>query len=177
MTLEPLKAEPRSGTIRRATLSDIPGIQRVARLSWRKTYSPFVSAADLDHVIELLYSHDRLSNDRPGLVRIVAEVEGEVVGYAFAGRDPDRSIHLYAIYVLPEHQRHGLGTQLMWAALDPFASDGAAEAYIGVYPANHAARRFYEHHGARLEEGMVDRLEVAGVTLDEVTYRVPLPLP
>lgn len=49
---------------------------------------------------------------------VVAEAEGQIVGWAAGGPNrepgPDYAGELYAIDLLPEHQRRGIGLKLRW---------------------------------------------------------------
>jgi ribosomal protein S18 acetylase RimI-like enzyme len=93
----------------------------------------------------------------------VADIDGEVVGYASLGDG-----FLSNLYVHPRHQRSGIGSAL-FAEVKKFASDGFK---FWVFEANREAIRFYERHGARTirmtdgsqnEERLPDRLMCLGM--------------
>jgi GNAT superfamily N-acetyltransferase len=92
----------------------------------------------------------------------VAEIDGEIVGYASLG-----SGFLTNLYVHPSRQRRGIGAALL-AEVKKFAPDGFR---FWVFEANRDAIRFYERHGARTiritdgaqnEEKLPDRLMCLG---------------
>lgn len=74
----------------------------------------------------------------PGSAVWVAEVDGQVVGYAAVEDD-----QLDALYLLAEHRRHGLGSLLL-AAAKAHRPDGLG---LFVFQKNTDARAFYLRHG------------------------------
>ena len=77
----------------------------------------------------------------------VAEVDERPVGFAALG-SRDGEDYLQHIYVAPEHQGSGLGTQLLDRAKERRPSGFR----LWVFQKNDGARRFYERHGLRLVE-------------------------
>ena len=68
---------------------------------------------------------------RPEMVVLVAEREGEVVGYAYAGMEGNDYMALrgpagvlYDLVVDPAHRRQRVGTALLDAALDALSNSG-----------------------------------------------------
>ena len=77
----------------------------------------------------------------------VAEVDGRPVGFVALGSRAG-SVYLQHIYVLPEQQRQGVGSELM-AHAKARRPDGFR---LWVFQRNEGARRFYEKHGLHLVE-------------------------
>ncbi len=77
----------------------------------------------------------------------VAEVDGRPVGFVALGSRAG-AVYLQHIYVLPEYQRLGVGTELMTHA-KARRPDGFR---LWVFQRNEGARRFYEKHGLHLVE-------------------------
>ena len=75
----------------------------------------------------------------------VASVDGAPVGSVSVGRG-----YLRTLYVLPEHQRTGIGSELHDLALTRAAALGWREVRLWTLTGNHAARRFYERRGWEL---------------------------
>ena len=77
----------------------------------------------------------------------VAESSGLVVGFTALGTR-DGADYLQHIYVAPEHQGHGIGSELLERAMER----RPAGFRLWVFQGNEGARRFYERHGLRLVE-------------------------
>ena len=106
------------------------------------------------------------------LVSFVAETGGQVVGWTVGGPnrgpEPDYAAELYAIYLLPEHQRGGIGLKLTVAAARWLMEAGMGSMIVWVLGENHQARRFYEALGARY--GRERRVQIDRAWLSEVSY-------
>ena len=137
-------------TVRAATADDALAIARVHVDTWRETYTGKLA----DDVIEGRPIPERAA----ALARLlggestlgpqtlwVAEREGTIVGFAWAGscRDADRegTTELYSINVLRAHHGSGAGQLLLDAAL------GGGPASLWVLEDNPRARAFYERNG------------------------------
>ena len=91
---------------------------------------------------------DQVSATHPWLV---AERDGEVVGYAYATRHHARSAYRWsadvAVYVAPEHQRQGVARTLYRALLDLLREQGIRMACAGVTLPNEASVGLHEGLG------------------------------
>jgi GNAT superfamily N-acetyltransferase len=164
--------------LRPAGVEDAAAIGRVHVESWRTTYpgllpdSYLASMDAADHAGRW----ERLLSQR-GLrhVALVAELEGEVVGFASAGpdRDGDRVFdgELYAIYLLEREQGRGVGRTLVEAAADGLAQRGMQGMRVWVLRDNGPARGFYEHLGGLYLRERT--LEFDQVVVPEVSYGWP----
>ncbi len=162
--------------IRHAEVGDAAGIGSVHAESWRTTYRGIVPDAYLDaiDVDEWSERQRRYMAEAPDdAVSLVAEVEGQVVGWAVGGpnREPelDHAGELYAVYLLPEHQRKGIGLKLTMAIARWLMDTGVESMAVWVLADNHTARRFYEALGA--EYCQEREVKVGGADLAEVAYR------
>ena len=77
----------------------------------------------------------------------VAEQDGDIVGFTALGTR-DGAAYLQHIYVAPEHQGRGIGSELLGRAKER----RPAGFRLWVFQGNEGARRFYERHGLRLVE-------------------------
>jgi len=87
---------------------------------------------------------------------LVAEREGRVIGYTYAGLEgPDyMSLRgpagaLYDIVVDPAHRGRGVGRQLLDATLAILAERGAPRVLLSTAERNEAAQRLFERAGFR----------------------------
>ena len=161
-------------TVRKAILSDSEGIARVRVDTWRAAYKGIV----LDEILESLSVErdtarwqENFASSRSPFV-FVAEVEGQVVGFACGGpersRDPEYAGELYAIYILPECQGQGIGRALLDASRSWLRAHGFTSMLIWVLKENLPACGFYAALG-----GLPVRqkpVEIGPQTLVEVGY-------
>jgi ribosomal protein S18 acetylase RimI-like enzyme len=162
-------------TVRPATAADAPAMGRLHVRAWQAAYRGHMPDGYLDG----LRAEDRaagweraLGVERPRGVVLVAERDGEVVGFATVGpaEDPEGAGELYAINVDPAHWGTGAGRALLEAAQAELARLGFDETVLWVLPANARARRFYELAGWA-SDGTERTVDVLGVTVPEVRYR------
>jgi ribosomal protein S18 acetylase RimI-like enzyme len=115
----------------------------------------FLSVTDRTPVEYARYLGTQL--DRPTVLVLVAEEEGRVVGYSYAGmegidymslRGPAGA--LYDIIVDPEARRRGLGRQLLDATLAWFRQQGAPRVLLSTAAGNAAAQRLFAVAGFRV---------------------------
>ena len=164
-----------NSVVRHAVIDDAAGIARVRAESWCATYRGIVPDAYLDAIDteEWEERQRRAMEQQPAdLVALVAEVRGDVVGWVVGGPNRDAAYHyageLYAIYLLPEYQRAGIGTQLTVAIARSLVSQGFNSMILWVLEENHPARRFYEALGGTLCGAR--QTEIGGMRLPEVAY-------
>ena len=161
--------------IRRATVEDANAIGRVHADSWRSTYKAIVPDRYLDSIdVEEWAERHRQALTDPGdrEVSYVAEVQHEVVGWAASGpnRDADPTYvgGLYAIYLLADYQRQGIGLRLTVAVAEGLMEFGIRSMLVWVLTENWSARQFYEALGAGYVQER--RITIGGASLSEVAY-------
>lgn len=90
------------------------------------------------------------------IVILVAEQDGEVIGYVYAGiegydymalRGPAGA--LYDIVVDPAHRQKGVGRMLLDATLKALKERGAPRVVLSTATPNLSAQRLFEHAGFR----------------------------
>jgi len=93
---------------------------------------------------------------RPGMIVLVAERGGTLIGYAFGGmegsdymalRGPAGVLH--DLVVDPEHRRQGVGTDLLEAALRALKGLGAPRVLLFTAEKNHGAQAIFASAGFR----------------------------
>ena len=132
--------------IREARPEDAARLGAVHVQCWRESYSHLLSQQLLDSI----RPEDRASRweqiiASPNDQQWVAEVDGEIVGFAGTGpaRDDDapRELELYAIYVLTAHHGSGAGQALLDAAI------GTEPSFLWIATDNPRAEAFYRRNG------------------------------
>ena len=165
--------------IRQATPKDAPGIARVHVDSWRSSYAGVVPKEILAGLSyserETLWDDILTSPDtnRRCFVAETRDAQGtKIVGFASAGQESaDHEGYegeIYAIYLLEEYQRIGLGRRLLQSAAKYLLDDAIKSVLLWVFEENHRARRFYESLGGKL----VARkdITIGGSEVVEVAY-------
>jgi ribosomal protein S18 acetylase RimI-like enzyme len=95
-------------------------------------------------------------NDDVNAVVLVAETNGEVVGYVYAALEPiswkelrDACGFIHDILVEERGRRHGVATALMNAAMTWLKEHGAPRIVLGTAEQNESAQRLFERLGFR----------------------------
>ena len=100
-------------------------------------------AADLAYSRAELRSYLR----SPGCRTLIAEEEGEILGFAIACRERAGHGHLVTLDVRPGRQRRGIGSELLRAIEEGLAALGLHTFILETLADEDGARRFYEKHG------------------------------
>lgn len=90
--------------------------------------------------------------DRPGVVFLVAELDGHVAGYAVAYHAADEA-ELANLAVADAWRRRGVAQHLLDAVIAAVRAGGAADLWLEVRASNAAARTLYGAYGF-LEAGV-----------------------
>lgn len=98
--------------VRIAQLKDVEAIKLIAMLSWKQAYQELVPQEIQDKFLEENYNSEAIASRIESSKMIVVTEEGLDVGFAEYGVEGDK-IHVYAIYVLPSHQRMGFGRKMI----------------------------------------------------------------
>lgn len=144
--------------------------------SWRSTYAGIVPTgylATLTEADRALQWQDWLTGD----VQIwVAELDGHIVGFIGGGPiwEPlaEYEAELYAIYLLADAQRQGIGTALLRRLAAMLVAEGFASLAVWVLEQNPAIT-FYERLGAARVGSESKQVEIGGVLLAEAALGWP----
>ena len=84
---------------------------------------------------------------------LVYEQDGDILGYAYAGKHRQRAAYQWScdvtIYLAPSAQRRGIGRRLYKALFDILVRQGFAAAYAGITLPNEASVGIHEAMGFR----------------------------
>ena len=155
--------------VRGATDDDREAIRRIAEASWEHDYPGILTRETITEGVGEWYSDRRLSEalDTDGALLLVAERDGDVVGFSHAVWDgPEGSI--LRLYVDPDHRRAGIGTQLVERTRVALFAEGVDRIRAMVLAENELGNAFYHDHG--FERIEVNETTIGGETYDESVY-------
>jgi GNAT superfamily N-acetyltransferase len=167
-------------TVRSAVAEDADAIGRVQVETWRVAYRglmPDEVIAGFDVAArQRLWREGFARRPRPGSATFVAELEGEIVGFASVGRSRDEDVEaegeLYAIYLRPSCWDQGIGRALLERAEESMRSFGFERAMLWVMEGNERGERFYRAAGWERDNRKVDTFQ--GAQVSELRYRKAL---
>jgi ribosomal protein S18 acetylase RimI-like enzyme len=144
--------------IRAAKPSDSPALGRLGALLVRThhDFDPkrFIAATPRTESAYGSFLGTQL--DEPNIVILVAERDGKVIGYTYAGvegtdymslRGPAGAV--YDIVVDPAHRRQGVGRKLLDATLEALKARGAPRVVLSTAEQNTDAQRLFARVGFR----------------------------
>jgi ribosomal protein S18 acetylase RimI-like enzyme len=150
--------DPPAVTIRPAAPGDLPAIGRLGALLVRMHHEldpeRFIAATPRTEQGYASFLGTQL--DEPNVVVLVAEQDGQVLGYTYAGlegrdymalRGPAGA--LYDIVVDPAHRGRGVGSMLLDATLAALEARGAPRVVLSTAERNEPAQRLFDRAGFR----------------------------
>ena len=144
--------EAKRTLVRFATQADVPQIAHIARLTWDATYRNTIDAKNRREFLARAYTAENLAGAITGAGHwfYVAEWDGNVVGFGHYLRRYHRSqarAELIRLYVLPEYQKLGIGTDLLKTGFAALARAKIEQCFVSVQASNTRAQKFYERYG------------------------------
>lgn len=142
--------------VRRARVDDARAIATIRIQTWRAAYRGLIpddvmDRFDIDHETERRTVHWDARHADPQSVELIADVDGESVGWAAAGPSRDADTEgwgeVYALYALPAHWSTGVGHALLIEAERFLRSAGFRRAQLWYLDGNERAASFYLRHG------------------------------
>jgi ribosomal protein S18 acetylase RimI-like enzyme len=162
--------------VREAKIADVPAIARVNVDTWRTAYREIIPE---DYLAKLSYEKRENSwleiistaENAPHFVYVAQNKSGKVVGFAAGGLERTGKYvyqgELFAIYILEEYQRQGIGRQLVRYVAANLTELGLNSMLVWVLGDNSACK-FYEFLGGKkVDEQQTIR---AGVVVKEIAY-------
>ena len=109
-------------TIARATENDVDAIKKVLSATWVDTYASYLSPSTIEHITTEWHAPKLLRSQIEGDTSYfaVAWLDGEIVGLVTVVERNPLELHLLRLYVLPQHQKKGIGTALLDSALSRY---------------------------------------------------------
>jgi ribosomal protein S18 acetylase RimI-like enzyme len=156
--MTPARQRPREVTVRPATRADIPALGRLGALLVRAhhEFDPerFIAASPRTEQGYGSFLGSQL--EERDVIILVADQDGDVVGYAYAGvegfdymnlRGPAGVLH--DIVTDPAHRRKGIGRMLLDASLVALKERGAPRVVLSTAERNESAQRLFARAGFR----------------------------
>lgn len=146
--------------IRAADVNDIANIREIANISWPVAYGSYISKAQLDYMLDMMYSDTSLLDQmNKGHQFYIAEQLNTPIGFSSVSKEEEKSCKLNKLYVLPTSQKTGAGKALLQKSIDYAISNAASCLYLQVNKQNNA-QHFYSKHGFTVREASI--LEIGG---------------
>src|SRR5919199_2320257 len=147
-----------AATIRPAAPADLPALGRLGALLVRMHHDldpeRFIAAPPRTEDAYASFLGAQL--EEPNVVVLVAERDGEVLGYTYAGVEGHDYMSLrgpagvlYDIVVDPAHRGRGVGRMLLEVTLAALKSRGAPRVVLSTAEGNESAQRLFARAGFR----------------------------
>lgn len=159
-----METDSRTGVVLRAmTTDDWPAVERIHAEGIATRNATFESEPPTWAEFDAAHTVDH---------RLVAEVDGRVVGWAACSRASSRCVYAgvleISLYVAADARGHGVGTMLMAALVDRTEAAGIWTLQAGVFPENAGSLALHRRFGFR-EVGRRERIgQMDGVWRDVI---------
>jgi len=143
-------------TIRAAAVGDLGDVARLLAATWHDTYDALLGVERVAVTTRSWHAPEVLAKQAvlPNASFLVAFRGGVLAGHAFAREQGEGDLLLSRLYVLPAHQRRGVGDALLAAVVE--RHPGTVRIELLVEARNTKGLAFYGRHGfvvvGRIEE-------------------------
>lgn len=136
-------------SIRAARETDAPALLAI--------YTPFVQNTTVSFELDVPSLEEftgRIRKSLDGWAWLVAERDGEILGYAYGSAHRTRRAYQWSVdvsvYVVPTYHRQGIGRTLYAALFDELAAKGYCSAFAGIALPNDASVGLHRSVGFEL---------------------------
>jgi ribosomal protein S18 acetylase RimI-like enzyme len=162
--------------VREARIEDARAIAVVHVNTWKTAYRGIVPDSHLDSLLyekaERTWACAISDPGKRSILRVVEDESGSIVGFAAGGAERTGkygfSGELYAIYVLPDCQRDGVGHLLVESLASELLRRDMTSMLVWAFKANVPARMFYKGLGGQYVDTKI--VSIGGADLEEVAY-------
>lgn len=157
--------------VREAKLEDADRIADIHVKSWKSTYFDLINEQDMSNIT---YENRKVlwetilgmpKESQPAIV--VVDEKDKIIGFISGGKERTKRFgydgEIYAIYLLEEYQRLGLGSMLLEAFAKAMKEAGYESLLVWVLTQN-PSNRFYVDYGAK-------QIEKEETTIGQGTYQ------
>lgn len=142
-----------------ATKEQLAIVKNLAYIIWPNAYETILSKAQLDYMLEMIYSIDSLEKQfNNGHVFILIEDDQNFIGFASYELNCNNSnkTKLQKLYVLPEIQGKGIGKQVIDYIKEKVVLSNNVALFLNVNKFN-KAKDFYQKYGFQIiKEEVID---------------------
>ncbi len=161
-------------SIRNATEHDIPLIRELCLQVWPQTYAPILPQAQIDFMLEWMYSPASLQQQlQNGVNYLLCYDDEKPAGFAAWVEHGNGKFKLEKLYVLPAWHGKGAGKFIIACIVDLITPRGAHSLQLQVNKHN-AAKSFYEKLGFFVEKAAVFDIG-NGYVMDDYVMELSLP--
>ena len=133
--------------IRKAIFSDISSIQEIAEITWPAAYGKIISPKQIRYMLDNKYDTDVIEKEMfLGDTYLLAELDGESIGFACVKVRENGVYKLDKLYVNPTKQQKGTGKALLQAVINLIIDSRGKELILQVNRKNPAVD-FYTKMG------------------------------
>jgi ribosomal protein S18 acetylase RimI-like enzyme len=156
--------------IERAAVRDVQSIREVLRETWHDTYASLLPKSAIEAITSQWHAPELLAEQiqNPDIYFALAREGGFIAGVITAHKQEDALV-VNRLYVRPQHQRRGIGQQLLDSSYRAFptvervrltveAENGKGIAFYAKQGFREIARASEEVAGVRLENVVMERL-------------------
>lgn len=146
-------------TIHKVKQEDIPEVKQVLSHTWKDTYGSYLSDKTIEKVTTVWHDPEALKAQalNPEVYFGVAKEDGKIVGLITVRKIDDRTVFMHRLYVHPDYQRQGIGSQLFDTALQAFPDTKVVR--LEVEEENKKGLSFYLKQGFIELERKTDEIE------------------
>ncbi len=171
--IPPGETEVETLTIQPAEVEEVREIKQVLSETWIDAYRPFLPLEVIQKITSLWHNPETLAaeieNERV-FFNVAKDEQGKVVGLVTAGRPSEEVVYIARLYVLPGHQRQGIGSRLMEACVAAFP--GTETLRLEVEEQNEKGLSFYRKQGFREISRKEEELEEESLTVVEMEKKL-----
>ncbi len=164
--------------IRKARLEDAEAIAHIHVESWKSTYKDLIDKQDIDGISvenRIALWETVLKKAVNGQVVLVATDESDkIIGFISGGKERTKEYgydaEIYAVYLLDEYHRKGVGTGLLTHFVQHIRQSGYESLLVWVLTQN-VNKKFYERYGASPIQA--EETTIGKGTYKEIAYGWP----
>ena len=161
-------------TVQPAEVDEVQEIKQVLSDTWIDTYRAFMPLEVIHKITALWHKPETLATEIENnnvYFAVAKDEKGAILGLLTAGRRSHDIVSIGRLYVLPAHQRRGIGGQLLADCIATFP--GTRQIRLEVEAENGKGLAFYRRAGFNELSRKQETIE--GITLTAIEMQLQLP--